>query len=117
MITGPRIKRLRELIAEIELLPESPERDRLLSEFRSRAVDLDTGVTPRAVLPLREIPHARPRQRAVVPKVEAPAPAPVRAIEIPRPAEDKLFGVDERLSLEDALCDQAVAPWTVGLRG
>jgi hypothetical protein len=117
MITEPRLKRLRELIAEIELLPESPERDRLLSEFRSRAVDLDTGVTPRAVLPLRETPDPRPRQRAVVPKAAPPAPAPVRAIEVARPADDELFAVDERLSLEDALRDHPVAPWTLGLRG
>jgi hypothetical protein len=114
MITEPRIKRLRELIAEIELLPESPERDRLLSEFRSRAVDLDTGVTPRAVLPLREIPDPTPR-RAVAPKVAPPAPP--RAIEIARPANDKPFCVEERLSLEDALRDHPVAPWTLGLRG
>jgi|SRR5215208_628697 len=115
MIIEPRIKRLRELIAEIELLPESPERDRLLSEFRSRAVDLDTGVTPRAVLPVREIPDPRPPRRAVAPKVAPPAPA--HAIEVARAADDKPFGVEERLSLEDALRDHPVAPWTLGLRG
>jgi hypothetical protein len=121
MVTEPRIKRLRELIAELELLPESPERDRLLSEFRSRAVDLDTGVTPRALLPLREIPEARPPRRPAAPKVAAPAPAP--AIEVARPADEAPFRVEERLSLEDALRhaptrgDGAVAPWTLGLRG
>jgi hypothetical protein len=128
MITEPRVKRLRELIAELEQLPESPERDRLLSEFRSRAVDLDTGVTPRAILPLREIPEARPPRRESAPKLTKVAPpAPPAAIEVARAAEDEPFCVEERLSLEDALRhsgphastrgDGAVAPWTLGLRG
>jgi hypothetical protein len=125
MVTESRVKRLRELIAEIELLPESPDRDRLLSEFRSRAVDVDTGVTPRALLPLREIPDPRPPQRASVPKQKAvarPADAVGRSNEV-----DERFSVDERLSLEDAQRmeapggrprgDRAVAPWTLGLRG
>ena len=54
MVKARRVRRLRDLIAQIESLPESPDRDRLLSEFRSRAVDIDTGVTPRAILPMRE---------------------------------------------------------------
>ena len=54
MATGRRVKRLRDLVAQIELLPVSPDREHLLSEFRSRVVDVDTGVTPRAMLPLRE---------------------------------------------------------------
>jgi hypothetical protein len=122
MATESRVKRLRELIAELELLPVSPERDRLLSEFRSRAVDVDTGVTPRAILPLREIPATRPPQRAVAPKVTKaalPANAASRADEV-----DERLGADERLSLDDALRpqapargDRAVAPWTLGLRG
>ena len=64
MATGRRVKRLREMVHQIERLPESPDRERLLSEVRSRAVDVDTGVTPRAMFPLRE-----------------PEPAPV----LPRP--------------------------------
>lgn len=54
MTRAGRLQRLRGLIAKIELLPVSPERDRLLSEFRSRAVDIDTGVAPRAMLPMAD---------------------------------------------------------------
>jgi hypothetical protein len=41
---------LKQLAARLEQLPASPERERMLSEVRSRAVDLDTGVAPRAML-------------------------------------------------------------------
>ena len=54
MTTEPRIQRLRDMVAQLERLPASPDRDRLLSEVRSRAVDVDTGVTPRSMLPMRE---------------------------------------------------------------
>jgi hypothetical protein len=45
-----RRTRLKRLVARLEQLPASPDRNRMLSEVRSRAVDLDTGVTPRAML-------------------------------------------------------------------
>src|SRR5215218_145910 len=51
-----RVKRLKDLVDRLERLPASPDRDRVLSEVRSRAVDLDTGVMPRAMLPVREPP-------------------------------------------------------------
>ena len=70
MATGPRVQRLRDMVDQIERLPASPDRDRLLSEVLSRAVDVDTGVTPRSMLPLRE---------------PEPEPAPVQ----PRPARRK----------------------------
>src|SRR5215212_2817493 len=54
MATERRIRRLKDMVDRIERLPASQMRDRLLNEVRSRAVDLDTGVTPRAMLPLRE---------------------------------------------------------------
>jgi hypothetical protein len=54
MAIGRRVKRLRDMVDQIERLPVSPARDRLLSEVRSRTVDVTTGVTPRAILPLRE---------------------------------------------------------------
>ena len=60
MATQRRVQRLRDMVDQIERLPESPERDRLLSEVRSRAVDVDTGVSPRAMLPLREPPLPPP---------------------------------------------------------
>jgi hypothetical protein len=141
MATGPRVKRLRDLVAQIELLPASPDRDRLLSEFRSRAVDVDTGVTPRAILPLREPapgPDLRtPPRRGKAPSIRRMAPPPpAPAVELARPAgaagRSKTLGepswVDERLSLDDSLRlsplplartrgDRAIPSWTLGLRG
>jgi len=140
MATGRRVKRLRDLVAHIELLPVSPDRDRLLSEFRSRVVDVDTGVTPRAMLPLREPALApvlrRPPQRDRAPSITRMAPPPpAPAVEFARPAsaasrsknlEEPLL-VDERRSLEDSLwlsplfhvrtrSERAVPSWTLGLR-
>ena len=138
VVKARRVRRLRDLIARIEGLPVSPDRDRLLSEFRSRAVDVDTGVTPRAILPMREPgsvaalddrPPSRDRSRnvarstppAAAPAVEPAQPAPAAA----RPEHvDEPYWGDERLSLEDSLPaeargagGQAVPPWTLGLRG
>ena len=141
-----RLQRLKDLVDQLERLPASPDRDRVLAEVRSRAVDVDTGVTPRAMLPVREptpppqpapTPTPRPeryRPRAITrtpsparpaqPARPAPAPAPARA------AGDDL-GVllwDDRLSLEDSPelaplpnatrnPDGSVPPWALGLRG
>jgi hypothetical protein len=141
MATERRVKRLRDLVAQIELLPVSPERDRLLSEFRSRAVDVDTGVTPRAMLPVREPALApvlrRPPQRDKAPSIARMAPPPpAPAVGFVRPASavgrsknlEEPSWVDERLSREDSLrlsplrhvrtrSERAVASWTLGLRG
>jgi hypothetical protein len=142
MVEARRVKRLRELIAQLELLPVSPDRDRLLSEFRSRAVDVDTGVTPRAMLPLREPepapalderPPTRGRSRSV-PRLAPPPPAP--AVELAPPAaaagraehSDEPFWIAEWLSLDDSMPispptgrgsrgGRLVPPWTLGLRG
>jgi hypothetical protein len=141
MVTRQRVRRLRDLVAHIERLPVSPDRDRLLSEFRSRAVDVDTGVTPRAILPLREpasapVLHRRP-QRDRAPSTTRMAPPPPAPVAEPaRPASaasrstnpDEPFWVDEQLSLEDLLRlsplphgrtrgDRTVPAWTLGLRG
>jgi hypothetical protein len=51
-----RLRRLRELLARIEQLPASSERERMLGEVRARVVDVDTGVTPRAMLPVDPVP-------------------------------------------------------------
>jgi hypothetical protein len=140
MVTARRVKRLRDLMAEIELLPVSPDRDRLLSEFRSRAVDVDTGATPRAMLPLREpapgpVLDNKPPQRDRAPSMTRMAPPPpALAVELARPASAasrsknlEPVWVDARLSLEDSprlspphvrtRADLAVPPWTLGLRG
>jgi hypothetical protein len=141
MVTARRVQRLRELIAQLESLPASPDRDRLLSEFRSRAVDLDTGVTPRAVLPMRE-PAAAPalgnrRPRNSAPGITPMAPAaPAPAVEYASPGPDanrsksvnEPFREGDRLWLEDSMPaapppqvrktgDRAVPAWTLGLRG
>jgi hypothetical protein len=133
-----RVQRLRDMVDQIERLPESPERDRLLSEVRSRAVDVDTGVSPRAMLPLRETPPPpvlpRPAKRdnarfirRVVPRTPAPA---VESAHHPSPAgqsmpPERSFLLNDYLSLEDAPSlpdilvrgNLAAPPWTFGLRG
>ena len=142
MATGRRVQRLRDMADQIERLPASPDRDRLLSEVRSRAVDVDTGMTPRSMLPLREpepepvLPRPAKRERAkVIRRVTpwTPAPSP----EIPRLKSARLTSTDHpaknpeqwpvlggRLSLEDTpqphilvSGNRAVPPWTLGLRG
>jgi hypothetical protein len=134
-MAADRVKRLKDLIDVVMRLPESPERDRLLSEVRSRAVDLDTGVTPRAMLPLQEpelVPAAPrlPKRRAVMPP--APRRAPSFAPARPAPAQgstadldwDKVLSETALLSLDDAPdCwpapqdNRSARPWAVGLRG
>jgi hypothetical protein len=79
-----RVRRLKDVVGLLERLPASPDRDRILSEVRSRAVDVDTGVAPRAMLPLREPTPAlvgpslstRNRASSITPTAPAlPAPA------------------------------------------
>jgi hypothetical protein len=128
-----RLKRLKDLVDRLERLPPSPDRDRVLAEVRSRAVDVDTGVTPRAMLPLREPapPPAAPRPpQHYAPRgvMRTPPPAPARRP--PTPAFTNDLGVllwDDRLSLEDApelaplphasSPDSSARPWALGLRG
>jgi len=134
-MAADRVKRLKDLIDEIMRLPESPDRDRLLSEVRSRAVDLDTGVTPRAMLPVREpdpVPVAPrlPKRRAVMPPAPPRAPSPTPAQPAPALRStvdldwDKVLSETALLSLDDAPdCwpasqdDRSARPWAVGLRG
>jgi len=133
-----RLQRLKDLVDQLERLPESPDRDRVLAEVRSRAVDVDTGVTPRAMLPVREptpppsAPKPRPkRYRFTTPM---PTPSPARPAQPARPAVTRAttedLGVllwDDRLSMEDAPelaplphaknnSDGSVPPWAFGLR-
>jgi hypothetical protein len=133
-----RLQRLKDLVQQLERLPESPDRDRVLAEVRSRAVDLDTGVTPRAMLPVREPmpPPSAPKPRPVRYRFQAStrAPSPARPAQPARPAVTRAstddLGVllwDDRLSLEDAPelaplpaaknPDGSVPPWALGLRG
>jgi hypothetical protein len=47
-----RLKRLRDLLDQLERLPATAERDRMLREVRGRVVDVDTGVAPSALPPV-----------------------------------------------------------------
>ena len=139
MATEPRIQRLRDMVAQLERLPASPDRDRLLSEVRSRAVDVDTGVTPRSMLPMREPEPepapvmTRPTQRHKAKNARraalwtpAPSAGSARRSDAARTTNDPepwpALGV--HLSLEDVpqplvrvSGNRTVAPWTLGLRG
>jgi hypothetical protein len=132
-----RLQRLKGLVERLERLPASPERDRVLAEVRSRAVDVDTGVTPRAMLPVREAtppPATEPRAKRLPPRHIArtaprdrpvaharPAPAPVAPNDLGR------LLWDDRSSLEHSpelapLPHAPIGPdgrpaWTLGLRG
>jgi hypothetical protein len=134
-VSAKRVKRLKDLVDLLERLPSSPDRDRVLSEVRSRAVDLDTGVTPRPMLPVREpppppaLPRLPMRERASNTTRTVLSPPPVA-----EPAGagfasaastdlEQAVCLDERLSLEDsplpyvrARDGRAVRPWTLGLR-
>ena len=137
MATEPRIQRLRDMVAQLERLPASPDRDRLLDEVRSRAVDVDTGVTPRSMLPMREpgpapvITRPTPRHgakitRRVAPWTPAPSAGSARRSDAAGPTNDpEQWPVPGgHLSLEDTpqphvlvSGNRAVPPWTLGLRG
>ena len=124
-----RVKRLKELVDRLERLPASEDRDRVLSEVRSRAVDLDTGETPRAMLPIREpIPPPRviaePAPKPYRPRRLAPPPARPAAPALPAAAasRDEWLSLGALLSLDDSpepdvQAPGAVPPWTLGLRG
>jgi hypothetical protein len=125
-----RIKRLKDLVDRLERLPASEDRDRVLREVRSRAVDIDTGVTPRAMLPVREpIPPRVPAaNRDPAASTTRPAASPPRAVEITVPAvaggashdRHEWVSMGGLLSLEDAPESPdvpAIPPWRLGLRG
>ena len=136
-MAAERVERLKGLVDALERLPESEERDRLLREVRSRAVDLDTGVTPRAMLPVHEPTLApvvpKPPKRHSPSSVTVTAqPERAPAVELPLPASaanpswdaTNVLWASEHLSLEDSPDfpplpngDPAVRPWTLGLRG
>ena len=135
-MAAKRVKRLKDLADLLERLPASSDRDRVLSEVRSRAVDIETGVTPHAMRPVREpapppVPPMQPkRDRASSttgrrPRPPAPAVDPGHSAFATDPSKDleQTLGVHERLSLEDsplphirAHGNRAVHRWTRGLR-
>ena len=133
-----RLKKLRDLVAQLERLPDSAERERMLREVRGRIVDLDTGVAPRPMRPVEDESAADVRRPRAL-----PLPEPVRPVQVPPdvPAsvpradvEDEsssigivdllALGVDDLLSLDDPAPSgperdggPAAPPWTRGLRG
>jgi len=139
-MAAERIKRLKDLVDQLERLPASPDRDRVLSEVRSRAVDLDTGVAPRAMLPVREPTPApvaaKPATRMRPSGIMRTAPSrPARTVEYAAPASTvvesndlrSLLWADEWSPLEDSpeLSPlprverdgvETARPWTLGLR-
>jgi hypothetical protein len=96
MADHDRLTQLRVLMERLERMPASPDRDWMLAEVRSRAVDIDTGIAPRPMRPLEgamtlddaAIP-AKPApptaKKKPQPRVQAPRPTPAPA-PAPRPA-------------------------------
>ena len=141
MSSEHRLRRLRELLARIEQLPASSERERMLAEVRARVVDVDTGVTPRAMLPVDTVPtlpatdvDRRPQERrksVPVPRPEAVTPSAARTTTAGLSAADdrewlSLVATNEILSLDnsaplspagEAPVGHDRRPWTRGLRG
>jgi len=135
-----RLRRLKDLVDRLERLPASPERDRVLSEVRARAVDVDTGeeTSPMKLVDpdLSMIPLARrdaaSATASALERGQRAEPPPVAESSPPPPGEDYVLTADdgsdplqeagEWLSLEDSpLFDergpQHARPWTLGLRG
>lgn len=124
-----RLKRLRDLLDELERLPPSAERERMLREVRARVVDVDTGESPRAMLPAGEDPMAAPGARPPATNLSKPVrraiPAPAakprrvaRRQAVSRPVAEASADpppLGDVLSLDDA--PSATGMWTRGLRG
>src|ERR1700712_233217 len=90
MTDHDRLAQLRVLLDRLENMPASPDRDWMLAEVRSRAVDIDTGIAPRPMRPLEggmtleaeatpARPAAAPAKRKPQPQPQVQPPAPVRA--------------------------------------
>ena len=140
MSSDDRLQRLRELLAKIEQLPVTAESERMLREVRARVVDVDTGMAPRALLPVDPVPtpaaEARP-PTARAPKsayVVPPAPASRPTARPPAPAlsvaddrewlslvaKNKILNLDDSAQLlppGEGRAGSDRRPWTRGLRG
>jgi hypothetical protein len=134
MSASERLKRLKDLVDQLERLPPSAQRDRLLADARGRFVDVDTGEEPGPMRvpepppPPAAPPFARPASPARPPRPAAPpAPAapgrPAPSVPPPaRPAEPAEWDVIGELSLDEgspgeAPGDDGPPPWRLGLRG
>jgi hypothetical protein len=130
------------MIGQLERLPASAERDRMLREVRARVVDVDTGAVPRTLPPPDQAwvyeaepgsPATRPSRAGSpspagevrLPRRPGASPQPARPAHVPPPVDNEdaelAFGVNELLSLDDSASEPEAgsnaAPWTRGLRG
>jgi hypothetical protein len=128
-----RLKRLRELLDQLERLPPSAERERMLREVRGRLVDVETGVPPRAMMPVdaESVPAGDPAPRPARPRtpVRGDDARRPRALPRPEPVQPDFvasLGPGELLSLGDPVLPApgpesqpgpTARPWTRGLRG
>jgi hypothetical protein len=80
MADQDRLTQLRVLMDRLERMPASPDRDWMLAEVRSRAVDIDTGIAPRPLRPLESgvAPPPAVAKSAAPARAPAPAPAPAK---------------------------------------
>ena len=113
------------MIDQLERLPATAERDRMLREVRARVVDVDTGAVPRALPPADHAwileaepgsPTARPSRAGAaspaggvrLPRRASGSPQPARPVHAPpgEPVSDEdaelAFVVNELLSLDDS---------------
>src|SRR5689334_7079366 len=138
-----RLEQLRALLVRLERMPASAARDRILSEVRARAVDVETGERPAAMRAVPEdgaepeIPEAPPKRKPrpaprrpvarapwgalcvkPAPPASCPSPAPARRREVRESVVDLLEqgGV---LCLDDQLPadEEKSRRWSGGLRG
>jgi hypothetical protein len=135
VFVDPRLERLRALVDQLERLPASARREWALAEARARIVDVETGVTPRAMRALEPDPPIHPteppaaqsvngdavkrpsskrgprvrsgRAQHTLSPVEAPRPAPEL---VPADAGAAILGTDGLLWLEDLAGDTAREP-------
>ena len=129
MTRQQRLKRLRDMIAQLERLPATPERDRMLREVRTRIVDVDSGVPPSA-FPAPDVESILADSltaRARKPTAERRRPRPIPVPEPAKPVEvapSVEFEVGVVLNFDDFgsfwpdEAEEAPArAWTRGLRG
>jgi hypothetical protein len=83
------------MVDQLQRLPVSAERDRMLREVRARIVDVDTGVPPGPLLPVHPDSTAAPGPRSrttqapskVAPRPAYAGPGGRRATGVPEPAK------------------------------
>ena len=140
-MSADRLEELRHLVRRLEALPASDERDHVLRAARGRAVDVDTGVAPRAICPVEPAEAALRGARATERPVRRGVPLAVspegwqtplfrpRASAFRAPPRTHSRSIDllmaeGRLCLEDPPISAALTPggsardgWRRGLRG